>query len=118
MVNNFNREIVRFIDKLQQYYQIGYINKAQIKQLIEDIKDIYSQQNLNQFNKMMEEVTQYYSEINKYEDGFRRYVKNNIDEVAEILQKSVRTIYRKLQNDSFTLVEKKTIIKNIDVDDK
>ena len=53
MVNNFNREIVRFIDKLQQYYQIGYINKAQIKQLIEDIKDIYSQQNLNQFNKMM-----------------------------------------------------------------
>ncbi|MGN1399307.1 MAG: hypothetical protein ACI4WG_04845 [Erysipelotrichaceae bacterium] len=117
-MNNLNREIVKIINKLQDYAQIGYMNKAQIQQLIADIQNVYSQQNLTQFNKMMEDITQYYTEISKQDDGFEEFVKNNIDEVASVLQKSVRTIYRKLQNKSFTLVEKKTIIRGCHVDDR
>lgn len=115
-MSNLNREILKVVDKLNDYYEVGYMNKKDIALIIEEIKRVFNEENVNQYNRMMEDITQYYTSLNQMDLSFDQYVRFNIDEVAKLLNKSVRTVYRKLQNQTFTLYEKKLIIKKMNAD--
>ena len=61
----------------------------------------------------MEDVTQYLTGLSEETLIFEDYVKTNIDTVAKIINRSVRTVYRKLQDNSFSLIERQLINKEI-----
>ena len=107
------------INKLQRYKQVGYMDSFEIGEIIEDIKEAYSDENTTRVTKMMEDVTQYMVNLNKQNDVFEQLVRNNIEATAKILNRTPRTIYRRLQQGNFTLVEKQKIMKELqkNVDD-
>jgi len=104
-----NRDIMQAMAKLRQFYANGHMNRFEIEEVMEDLQRAESTESQQQISRMMDEVAEYLSTAMDEELQLKRYVRSHLDMVAVWLQRSRRTVYRKLQNDSFTLVEKKTI---------
>lgn len=85
----------------------------EIGEIIEEIRKAYTEENQYRLNKMMEDVTQYLTGLSEETLIFEEYVKTNIEKIAEVIERSPRTVYRKLQNNSFSLIERQLINKEI-----
>lgn len=108
-MNNTNQEVIVIIEKLERYRRQGYMDNFEIGEIISDIKRAYNKDNEARLNKMMDDVTFYMSCMNNDSYFFQNYVRENIEIVSQAIDKSSRTVYRKLQNDSFTKGEKDII---------
>ena len=112
-MTNTNSSILLIIKKLERYQKQGYMDGFEIGEIIEEIRKAYTEENQYRLNKMMEDVTQYLTGLSEETLIFEEYVKTNIDTVAKIINRSVRTVYRKLQDNSFSLIERQLINKEI-----
>ncbi len=112
-MNNTNSSILLIIKKLERYQKQGYMDGFEIGEIIEEIRKAYTEENQYRLNRMMEDVTQYLSGLSEETLIFEDYVKANIEQVAAIINRSPRTVYRKLQNNSFSLIERQLINKEI-----
>lgn len=112
-MKNTNSSILLIIKKLERYQKQGYMDGFEIGEIIEEIRKAYTEENQYRLNRMMEDVTQYLTGLSEETLIFEDYVKTNIDIVAKIINRSVRTVYRKLQDNSFSLIERQLINKEI-----
>ncbi len=91
--------ILEVIEKLRMYKEKGGMNIKQIDRIINSLQNIYICESIASF-KMMDE-----------EDELEDFVKKNMKSVAVKLDRSITTIYRKLHDHSFTLIELEQIKK-------
>ncbi|MGI6607417.1 MAG: hypothetical protein ACOX1F_00340 [Erysipelotrichaceae bacterium] len=112
-MNNTNSSILLVIRKLERYQKQGYMDAFEIGEIIEEIRKAYTEENQYRLNKMMEDVTQYLTGLSEETLIFEEYVKTNIESVARIINRSPRTVYRKLQDNSFSLIERQLINREI-----
>ncbi|HPW53218.1 MAG TPA: hypothetical protein PLI19_01625 [Erysipelotrichaceae bacterium] len=112
-MKNTNSSILLIIKKLERYQKQGYMDGFEIGEIIEEIRRAYTEENQYRLNKMMDDVTQYLTGLSEETLIFEDYVKSNIDKVAEIIARSPRTVYRKLQNNNFSLIERQLINREI-----
>ncbi len=112
-MKNTNASILLIIKKLERYQKQGYMDGFEIGEIIEEIRKAYTEENQYRLNRMMEDVTQYLTGLSEETLIFEDYVKANIDSVASLINKSPRTVYRKLQNNGFSLIERRLINKEI-----
>ena len=112
-MTNTNSSILLIIKKLERYQKQGYMDGFEIGEIIEEIRKAYTEENQYRLNKMMEDVTQYLTGLSEGTLIFEEYVKTNIGKIAEVIERSPRTVYRKLQNNSFSLIERQLINKEI-----
>ncbi|NMA16439.1 MAG: hypothetical protein GX935_04215 [Erysipelotrichia bacterium] len=112
-MTNTNSSILLIIKKLERYQKQGYMDGFEIGEIIEEIRKAYTEENQYRLNKMMEDVTQYLTGLSEETLIFEEYVKTNIEKIAEVIERSPRTVYRKLQNNSFSLIERQLINKEI-----
>ncbi|HPX32964.1 MAG TPA: hypothetical protein PLT36_05620 [Erysipelotrichaceae bacterium] len=112
-MTNTNSSILLIIKKLERYQKQGYMDGFEIGEIIEEIRKAYTEENQYRLNKMMEDVTQYLTGLSEGTLIFEEYVKTNIEKIAEVIERSPRTVYRKLQNNSFSLIERQLINKEI-----
>lgn len=102
-------QILKAIYKLKSYRKIGWMNAFQIDEVVNLLTDGYKKVGQYSINRLMEDYVDYYLTNMEKEKLFEQFVKENMDYVADLLKRSKRTVYRKLQKGTFTLVEKKTI---------
>ncbi|MGI6510289.1 MAG: hypothetical protein ACOX1L_06940 [Erysipelotrichaceae bacterium] len=112
-MKNTNSSILLIIKKLERYQKQGYMDGFEIGEIIEEIRKAYTEENQYRLNRMMEDVTQYLTGLSEETLIFEDYVKANIDDVAKIINRSPRTVYRKLQNNGFSMIERQLINKEI-----
>lgn len=112
-MKNTNSSILLIIKKLERYQKQGYMDGFEIGEIIEEIRKAYTEENQYRLNRMMEDVTQYLTGLSEETLIFEDYVKANIEDVAKIINRSPRTVYRKLQNNGFSMIERQLINKEI-----
>ena len=91
--------ILEVVDNLRAYKEKGGMDGKQIDKIISKLQNIYICESIASF-KMMDE-----------EDELEDFVKKNMKSIAVKLDRSVTTIYRKLHDHSFTLIELEQIKK-------
>jgi len=101
--------VLKAIYKLKSYRMTGWMNVFQIDEIIQILSEAYKRNGHQLMDKLMEDLNQYYSNSFYRQETFECFVKEHMDEVADWLKRSKRTVYRKLQNQTFTLVEKRIV---------
>lgn len=91
--------IVEVIEELKLYRENGVMNINQIETVIESLQEIYIREIIVSF-KMMDE-----------DDELDEYIRKNMKMIAKCLNRSLTTIYRKVHDHSFTLIELEMIKK-------
>ncbi len=86
--------LLKVIDEMKTYLRQGEMNNKQIEKMIKCLQEIYIRENIMS-----------YKMDNEDDENLENYIRNHLTDIATVLNRSVATVYRKLHNHSFTLVE-------------
>lgn len=101
---NDKEMLLTTVVRLREYQDKGYMNYYEIKSVIDDIEESIQNENSYIVKCLSEEIRQYYCS-----NDINCWIRNNISKSAEILECTERTIYRKLKDNSFTLIESRML---------
>lgn len=98
--------ILWLIEKMSEYYAKGGMTAEEIADILDEIRLWYIRENEMRIMSLLEDSGKYENEEDKI---FYNNISSNVEAAASLLGCSKATVYRKLRNHSFTLVEKETL---------
>ena len=108
MYSEYNGLLLRAISKLSDYQIAGEMDRDQITDVLEDVRMYYIEDSSRRIREMARENYHNYRDGNSREETIE-WIRSNVGRTASLLGCCMRTIYRKLQRNSFTLIETITI---------
>lgn len=109
-MNNSIQMMAAIIVRLEKYQQAGGMDAGQISQLIGSLKQLMTAANTDRMTAVWDEVADYAVAQCRLQQDINAYAFSHMPAVADRLNLSVRSLYRRL-NDGFSAAERAVIIK-------